>query len=813
LVIACGLTATVLTADLPGDGRSRSRKEIHEERKRLHDKTSAAADQIAAEAHAKLPRSMAQSIGAIYVRFSTLFQDSAIDQIRALYEFAVENKIFIPREHVYFDLGVRGYTSKRDGLDQLRAVLANKKVKVLLLFATNRLFRKVYLTLQFVEQAVTEQGIRCVFVHSRIDTANKDQWQMLLHMRAMMDEFQLKVNAEHIRAAQEGLFLEGYVYGTLPPGYMGEPVPGKLTKRGRPRCRIVLHPDEAKIVILIFEWYVNDGLSLARIAQRLNAIPNVPLPRKSKEWSRGTVRAALKRETYRGLWKFSVTEKTFLPSKDYARQVPREKPLNEATFENLRVVSDALWYAAQVRLGKNSWKRGRKPNGKNEHYDPSVRVINGLFWCPEHGRPLRACSAFAKYLGCSTCATLESESRPLFSKPHRKVVLRLLCDKLAELIRQDEHLVEQIISATQAQSAAVQRPDASAIKQLEKTVAELTRTINFNMQNPGETEEDEREIAETLRNLRRERKAIQDQLGLVKAAAANPVRVPTEEEVNQLLDRFSDVLQCAAAGKLGDDQETARAVLESLTGGRIEMFQQGEREEMHGWLQRRFTIKLLDVLVEKLVGVRPAASGERIEVVIDFKRTRKTDTDADKAIQWWIDGDLNKEIANKLGTVESYITRLLRIGAERRSTTLEALRSQRKTRPTEPSEIPRYKVISDEVKALWWDELFPVAAVAKQLTCSTGTVEAAKQWWYESQGQAVPTFEEWSRELERRVLEMFDRNDLKFYEIAEKVHRAHGTVKQIVNEAYRRIGKELPDGRTRRMRLHANPATVSDPAP
>ena len=191
LVIVGGLTATVLTADSPGDGRSRSRKETQEARKRLHEKTSAAADQIAAEAHAKLPRSKAQSIGAIYVRFSTFFQDSAVDQIRALYEFALENKIFIPREYVYFDLGVRGYTSKRDGLDQLRAVLAAKKVNVLLLFATNRLFRKLYLTLQFVEEVVAERGIRCVFVKSGIDTANKDQWQMLLHLRGIVDEFQI----------------------------------------------------------------------------------------------------------------------------------------------------------------------------------------------------------------------------------------------------------------------------------------------------------------------------------------------------------------------------------------------------------------------------------------------------------------------------------------------------------------------------------------------------------------------------------------------------------------------------------------------
>ncbi len=427
---------------------------------------------------------------------------------------------------------------------------------------------------------------------------------MLLHMRAMMDEFQVKVNVEHIRAALEGLFLEGYVRGTLALGYRGEPVPGKLTKRGLPRLRIVIDADELKIVTLIFEWFVHERKSLVGIAQKLNAMPGVPQPRKSNGngWNRNSVRAVLRRAAYRGLWTFSTTEKIFLPSKDYARQLPREKPLNEVTFENLRIVSDALWFAAQKRLAQNTCIRGRK--SKKEDADQSLRILSGLCWCPEHDRPLRADSAYGKYMGCPICATLEPGTRLLFSKPRRKDVLRLLCEKLAELIRQDENLVERIISAAQSQAAAVQRPDESEVKGLEKSVAELTRKIDFNMRNPGETEEDEQEIAGTLRNLRRDRQNIKNQLGFLKSAATEPVRVPTRDEAQQLLDRFDDILRRAAAGQLRDDQDVARDILETLTGGRIDMYQQGERRPMHGWLQGRFAVRLLDVLVEKLAGVR-----------------------------------------------------------------------------------------------------------------------------------------------------------------------------------------------------------------
>jgi hypothetical protein len=103
---AIGLAAAVVAPASRLDGRPRSREGSQAERERLYEETSAAADRIAAEAHSKLPRPKAAAIGAIYVRFSTLFQDSAVDQIRELYQFAVENKIFVPREYVFFDLGV-----------------------------------------------------------------------------------------------------------------------------------------------------------------------------------------------------------------------------------------------------------------------------------------------------------------------------------------------------------------------------------------------------------------------------------------------------------------------------------------------------------------------------------------------------------------------------------------------------------------------------------------------------------------------------------------------------------------------------------
>ena len=143
---------------------------------------------------------------------------------------------------------------------------------------------------------------------------------------------------------------------------------------------------------------------------------------------------------------------------------------------------------------------------------------------------------------------------------------------------------------------------------------------------------------------------------------------------------------------------------------------------------------------------------------------------------------------------------------------LEALRSQRKTRPAEPSQIPRYNVISDEVNTLWWHELFPIAAIAKRLGCSAVTVEAAQQGWYENRGLSIPTVQDWCRAVERRILAAFDDDDVRMQEIAERLDRAHGKAMHTVIRVYARLGKELPEAWPRQFQMHATQARNPDTA-
>src|SRR5206468_3758113 len=145
--------------------------------------------------HAQLTRQQATALGAPYARYSSRYQDSIVDQIRTIFTDAVRKSVFIPLEYVFFDLAVRGCESDREGLNALRACLDRKDATVVFFFATNRLFRKTYRSLQFVEEQVVEKGARAVFGKSGVDTADGKRWRSLLNMHASMDEFVVGMTA------------------------------------------------------------------------------------------------------------------------------------------------------------------------------------------------------------------------------------------------------------------------------------------------------------------------------------------------------------------------------------------------------------------------------------------------------------------------------------------------------------------------------------------------------------------------------------------------------------------------------------------
>ncbi len=393
----------------------RTRQEIEAERRRLRDEIEREIDLIVTEMHELLPRHKAKFIGVAYARYSSEFQHSIADQIRGIFQLATTMGIFIPRKYVFYDLAIRGCKEQRPGLNQARSLLTDKKATVLLVFTTNRLFRKGYKCMKFVEEEIVERGLRCIFVKTGIDTAEGDHWRLPLQLHAMMDELTSTMYAENIRAAHEGLFVQKYVVYTIPFGYAGKEVPGPLTKRHRPRRELIIDPETSEWVMKIFRWFVDERWSITRITEYLND-QNSPLSPMSNDvyWNTAAVRYLLCNQCYRGVWFYGKGQNVWQSKKDYSKRVLRDKPLKEAHFEDLRIISDEKWFKAQQLLSQSPQANaGRKAMDANACKRP--RLLNGLLVCKEHDISLRVTGTHGQHMFCPQCRTMPKAKRPIFT--------------------------------------------------------------------------------------------------------------------------------------------------------------------------------------------------------------------------------------------------------------------------------------------------------------------------------------------------------------------------------------------------------------
>ena len=468
-----------------------AKREAEQKRRLLLEKTNREIDEIVAQFTAQLPRKHAQTIGVAYLRYSTRFQDSVADQLREILKHALAEKIFIPREFVFFDLAVRGFKNNRVGLNAAREVLKRKDVKALLLFSTSRLFRKQYRTLAFVDAVHRGHGVRCIFVKSGIDTNDKQRWEGLLSMASMMDQFQVTMNVANIQAAHQGQLEKRIVFGTVSYGYTGEPIPGEFTKRHKPRCKIILDPTTAEIVRKIFTWYVEERATIAEIIRRLNDDESIPLPPRAEsgEWTRLAVKRILSNSRYIGAWKYGVCESVYLPEQDYTRQTRRVEPLKVIQLEELRIVSDQLWHDAQLRLTKEVENRGRKRRKGKQAALP--KVLNQLLYCPDHGRFLHVGGPHGHSMVCASCKRLPAAKQSLFTQLNRRVATELTCRRLAELIAADVTLAETILAACLLEVETAQRPDPAELGRLRAQEEGFRRRIAFIRRTVGGTPEEE----------------------------------------------------------------------------------------------------------------------------------------------------------------------------------------------------------------------------------------------------------------------------------------------------------------------------------
>jgi site-specific DNA recombinase len=352
---------------------------------------------------------------AIYARVSTEDQArnySLPSQIEAMRKFANEHGFEVVREFV--DEGVSGAILNRPALDDLREHIRQKIVDAVVVYDPDRLSRKL-VHLMILAEECERHGVQLQFVTQAMGQNPEDK--MLFGMKGLFAEYERTKLLERttrgkLRKAKDG----------KQPG--GKHLYGYRLVNGKHE----IYEEEAKIVRLIFDWLVKDGLTLYASQKRLNKL-GIPSPMGRKWWARATVYRIVANEAYAGSWHYNKRcekdGRDIKRTKEEWVQIPIPAIISKDTFEQV-----------QRRFEKNRTFALR--NTRKEY------LLSGLLVCSKCGRTYRGKTSRGRaYYECrSKRADISPEPCPSCSLRGDRIE-PLVWETVSRLLSQPQLIIDQ----------------------------------------------------------------------------------------------------------------------------------------------------------------------------------------------------------------------------------------------------------------------------------------------------------------------------------------------------------------------------------
>ena len=258
---------------------------------------------------------------AVYARVSTARQEeegTIETQLSAVREFAAKNNYTIVKDYV--DNGWSGDMLARPALDQLREDAKKKLWQAVLIYDPDRLARR-YSFQEFVMDEWREIGIEPLFV--TVSPSRNHEDRLMYGVRGIFAEYERTKIAERFRLGKIRKAREGHII--TPEGAYGYTF---IKKKDGKHGYYEINTEEAAVVKRIFSFIADEGLSIRKLAGRLQEL-GIP-PRKSKKgvWNTSTLCTLLRNKTYIGEAHYGAS---------YA--VVPQKPLKQETYRKIKKTS------------------------------------------------------------------------------------------------------------------------------------------------------------------------------------------------------------------------------------------------------------------------------------------------------------------------------------------------------------------------------------------------------------------------------------------------------------------------------------------
>ncbi len=666
--------------------------------------------------------------GGGYLRYSDPNSNprSLPQQLGICLERAVRDGVTMPWPHVFADGAITGKIAARTGYRQLKQAIEKRVCRRLYVDDSARLGRD-QAEAHLFKRLLDASGCVLITIGNGIDTS---QQSAVLHyaISAAIDEQESRNKSHRVKRGMRDAFLQGCIVNSPCLGHRDVPlldVNGEvvINHKGRVEKQRVIDDAAAKIVREIFNRFAVKMEDRTAIIADLNA-RNV----QGGNWDDTRLRQLLKRPVYKGIEYWGMTSQVRDPETGKVTVVehPPEEWLSRDASP-LRLVSDEVWEAAQIRLAesKSAFDTTRKnvQSGERQRAVPK-RLFHLTCGCC--GKPL--------YLGRSgkyaslCCLNGRDGKKGCNFKGYKRLshVENSLLDHLRSEIFTKEFL-ERLLEQANRILEEIPEPDdmelqtvKARICETEKRLAELRRHLTSGeIGDIGTMATVVREVEDTLLRLRdREREL---------SVKWNDDPLPlTKEFITKTLEDLH--------GLLSEEVEAAAPILRKMLGEIIVELHQVEGFEKPQWFEK-FTLND-NAIVSHLTRPKDCPNsecwalptpaiwtiGEQHEVWL--REVAKYEQIAKKALAFKREGRSTQWIAEEFNVIWNCADEAIRFAETGKRPEPEKPR-KRQPRKSNTQTTPKYKSHAAEVVRLRDMERWSFQRIAERLKIHPSTATRA----------------------------------------------------------------------------------------
>ena len=328
----------------------------------------------------------------------SLSVEEVLEKHEAILNEYAENHLngHIPEENIYREIKSSETIDDRPEMLKLLKRIESPKIKGILVVEPQRLTRGDLEDIGRLTKLLRYTNTYVITTQKIYDLRDEDDRDAFeRELKRGNDRLEYAKKIMH-RGKETSIKQGNYIYRLPPYGYNKTYV-----QEGRKKCpTLIENPEQANIVRMIFDMYVNKDMGSTSIADYLNDRHIKPMMH--DKWSPETIRDMISNVHYIGKTCINKRETVkYVEDQEVLKSRPRTKFEELITYDakHKGIISEELFYAAQEKR-----KTRQVPKKK------ACKVVNpfaGIFYCAICGRPMKYRAERGKYKPRFECVNMK----------------------------------------------------------------------------------------------------------------------------------------------------------------------------------------------------------------------------------------------------------------------------------------------------------------------------------------------------------------------------------------------------------------------